>query len=151
MQPKVQYRRRSAGHELMGMGALLAWVVRAGEAKAIDLLMGYREHLGMPGLYGFSVQYQAGLPWQELARAGHYPNAQVSIAEDGDPRTALRSLGYDMRLISSPGAGYHHTFVVLYDATGAMLTQLPLSVAQQLHSTFTQVQNPYRVRPGRTP
>jgi hypothetical protein len=33
---------------------------------------------------------------------------------------------FDMRLIPSPGVGYYHTFVVLYDATGAMLTQLPL-------------------------
>lgn len=129
----------------------MAWVVRAGEAKAVDLVKGYREHLGVPGLYGFSVQYQVGLPWQELARAGRYPNARVSIAEDDDLRAALRSLGYDLRLVPSPGAGYHHTFVVLYDATGAMLTQLPLPVAQQLHETFAQAPNPHRVRPGRTP
>ncbi len=105
----------------------------------------------MPGLYGFSVQYQAGRPWQELARAGQFPNAQVSIAEENDLRTALQSLGYDLRLVPSPGVGYHHTFVLLYDATGAMLTQLPLPVAQKLHETFAQVPNPRRVRPGRTP
>jgi len=47
--------------------------------------------------------------------------------------------------------GYHHTFVVLYDATGAMLKRLPLLVAQKLHETFAQVPNPQRVRPRRTP
>lgn len=129
----------------------MGWVVRAGEAKAVDLVKGYREHLGVQGLYGFSVQYEARLPWQELARAGQYPNAQVSIAEESDLQAALRSLGHDLRLVSSPGAGYHHTFAVLYDATGAMLTQLPLPVAQKLHDTFTQVPNPHRARPGRTP
>jgi hypothetical protein len=129
----------------------MAWVVRAGEAKAVDLVKGYREHLGVPGLYGFSVQYQAGISWQELARAGLYPNAQVSIAEEDELRVALRSLGYDFRLVASPGSGYHHTFVVLYDATGTMLTQLPLPVAEKLHQTFTQETNPHRVRPGRTP
>lgn len=129
----------------------MAWVVRAGEARAVDLVKGYREHLGVPGLYGFSVQYQAGISWQDLARAGQYPNAQVSIADEEDLRVALRPLGYDFRLVASPGGGYHHTFVVLYDATGTMLTQLPLPVAEKLHQTFTQVTNPHRVRPGRTP
>lgn len=129
----------------------MAWVVRAGEAKAVDLMKGYREHLGVPGLFGFSVQYHPGTPWQELTRAGQYPNAQVSIAEEDDLRLALQALGYDLRLISSPGAGYHHTFVVLYDATGAMVTQLPLFVAERLHDTFSQAPNPHRVRPGRIP
>lgn len=129
----------------------MAWVVRAGEAKAVDLMKGYREHLGVPGLYGFSVQYQPGISWQELARAGRYPTAQVSIAEEEMPRLALRALGYDLRLVSSPGAGYHHTFVVLYDTTGAMLTQLPLQAADRLHDIFTQMPNPHRTRPGRIP
>jgi hypothetical protein len=129
----------------------LGWVVRAGAAKAVELVKGYREHLGVPGLYGFSVQYQAGLSWQELAQAGRFPHAQVSIAEDHDLRVALQSLGYGLRLVPSPGAGYHHTFAVLYDATGAMLTRLPLSVAQKLRETFTQSANPHRVRPGRLP
>lgn len=128
----------------------MGWVVRAGEAKPADLVKGYKEHLGVSGLYGFSVQYHAGLSWQELARAGQFPNAQVSIAEENVLQMALQSLGYTLRLIASPGAGYHHTFVVLYDATGARLTQLPHSVAQKLHDTFTQVANPYRARPGRT-
>jgi hypothetical protein len=129
----------------------MGWVVRAGEANAGDLVAGYRQHLGVAGLHGFSVQFDSGLPWQELARAGQFPNAQVSIAQESDLGTALQSVGYDLRLVPSPGIGYHHTFVVLYDATGTMLTQLPLPVAQKLHETFTQVPNPHRVRPRRTP
>ena len=129
----------------------MAWVVRAGEAKAAALMKGYREHLGVPGLYGFSVQYQPGASWQELAQAGQYPNAQISIAEELDRRHALSALDNDFRLVPSPGAGYHHTFVVLYDATGAMLTQLPAQVALKLHDAFAQMPNPHRVRPGRIP
>jgi hypothetical protein len=34
----------------------MGWVVRAGEAKPVDLMKGHKEHLGVPGLYGFSVQ-----------------------------------------------------------------------------------------------
>jgi hypothetical protein len=129
----------------------MGWVVRAGEAKAADLVSGYRQHLSVPGLYGFSVQYQPGLPWQLLARAGQFPNAQVSIAEELDLRAALQPLGYDLRLVPSPGLGFHHTFVVLYDATGMILTQVSAPVAQKLHETFTQVPNPHRVRPRKTP
>jgi hypothetical protein len=129
----------------------MAWVVRAGQAKAADLIRGYGEHLGVPGLYGFSVQYDSGSSWQELARAGRYPNALVSIADENDLQAALQSLGYTFRLVPSPGRGYHHTFVVLYDATGTMLTQLPLLVAEKLYETFIRVNNPYRVRPGRIP
>ncbi len=43
-------------------------------------MKGYKEHLGVPGLYCFSVHYHAALPWHGLARAGQYPNAQVGIA-----------------------------------------------------------------------
>lgn len=57
----------------------MGWVVRAGVANALDLQKGYREHLNVRGLFGFSVQYHAILPWQELARLGQYPNAQLSI------------------------------------------------------------------------
>jgi hypothetical protein len=124
----------------------MGWVVRAGEAKPVDLMKGYKEHLGVPGLYGFSVQYHAALSWHDLARAGQYPNAQVSIAQEHDLLAALQSLGYRIQLVPSPGAGYHHTFAALYDAVGTMLTQLPLIVAQKLHDTFTQRPNPYRAR-----
>jgi hypothetical protein len=129
----------------------MGWVVRAGVANALDLQKGYRVHLSVRGLFGFSVQYHASLPWQELARVGQYPHAQLSIGEESDLRAALQSLGYDLRLVASPGAGYHHTFVVLYDAKGVMLRQLPLAVAEKRHETFTRVPNPYRVRPRRTP
>lgn len=109
-------------------------------------MKGYREHLGVPGLYGFSVQYHASLSWQELARAATYPNAQVSVADDQDLLVALQPFGYSIRLVASPGAGYHHTFAVLYDATGVMLKSLPAGAAQALHDTFKQHPNPYRSR-----
>jgi hypothetical protein len=40
----------------------MGWVVRAGEAKPADLVKGYKEHLGVHGLYGFSVQFHLTLP-----------------------------------------------------------------------------------------
>ena len=110
----------------------MEWVVRAGEAKAPDLMKGYSEHDQVPNLYGFSVQYQPGMSWEELARAGRFPNAQISIAYDTDLHRALQSLGYDMRLVKSPGKGYHHTFVVIYDVNGMMSTA-------QLYSSFPTV------------
>jgi hypothetical protein len=50
-----------------------------------------------------------------------------------------------MRLVKSPGHGYHHTFTVLYDASGALLRTLPQDAAVALSSTFRKRLNPYRV------
>lgn len=79
----------------------------------------------MPGLFGFSVQYRPGATVDELARAGQFANAKISYATDRALVAALAALGYRMALVASPSRGYHHTFCVLYDASGAMLKQLP--------------------------
>lgn len=39
----------------------MEWVVRAGIATPKRLQEGYVAHTAVPGLYGFSVQYHAGL------------------------------------------------------------------------------------------
>lgn len=121
------------------------WVVRAGVATARTLIDGYRQHLGVPGLAGCSVQYAPGQSIDELARAGQFKNKQISFATEDELAAAIQPLGYALRLIASPGKGYHHTLVVLYDASGRMLQRLPPDVADALSRTFQQRPNPYPV------
>lgn len=118
------------------------WVVRGGLASMKALTAAYKQHRGVPGLYGFSVQYATGITVEELARAGQFPHAQISFAPDDALAAALAPLGYQMRLIRSPGQGYHHTFAVLYDASGMMLQSLPRDAAHALHRTFRHRLNP---------
>lgn len=95
-------------------------MIRAGIATRDMLIAGYAEHKGVPGLFGFSVQYHPGATVDELARAAQFPNAQISFAPDTALGAALAVRGFRMRLVPSPGGGYHHTFCVLYDASGTM-------------------------------
>lgn len=127
----------------------MEWVVRAGIATPKRLQEGYVAHKAIPGLYGFSVQYHAGLTVDELARAGQFPNHQISIALDADLAASVAPLGYAIRLVFSPGRGYHHTFAVLYDApSGTILRKLPDDAARALGQTFTQQLNPHPVPRG---
>lgn len=120
-------------------------VLRGGIAKADLLMQNYRQHKQAPGVYGCSVQYAPGRTWQDLALAGQFKNGQVSIADEDLLRAALAALGYSMRLVPSPGRGFHHTLVVLYDKSGQRLTQLPRDAALALANAFQQRANPYQV------
>jgi hypothetical protein len=121
------------------------WVVRAGIASAQSLMAGYRPHIGAPGLVGCSVQYAPGRTVEELARAGQFKNLQISYATEGVLQAALSPLGYRMQLVRSPGKGFHHTLVVLYDPGGAMLQRLPRDAAEALSRSFQRRPNPYPV------
>ena len=55
-------------------------------------------------------------------------------------------LGYIMKLVRSPGKGYHHTFAVLYDVSGILLQSLPQDAAITLSQTFRQRPNPSYIR-----
>lgn len=123
------------------------WVVRGGLATAQSLMAGYKEHAARPGLFGFSVQYAPGKSIVELAFAGRIRNGQISYASDSDLLAALQTIGYSMRLVNSPGHGFHHTFAVLYDGRNTMLTTLPQDVADVLSHTFRQQPNPYYKHP----
>jgi hypothetical protein len=123
------------------------WVVRGGLATPQSLMAGYKEHAAMPGLYGFSVQYAPGKSVVELAFAGQIRNGQISYASEDDLLASLQTLGYIMRLVRSPGHGFHHTFAVLYDNSGVMLTALPQTAADALSRVFRQQPNPYYNRP----
>lgn len=121
------------------------WIVRAGVAGVSSLIRGYQLHLGVPGFYGFSVQYAPGKTMEELALARRFPHPAISSATSSALMAALQPLGSTMRLVKSPGQGYHHTFTVLYDASGAILRTLPQDAAVALSSTFRKRPNPYRV------
>lgn len=126
----------------------MEWVVRAGVAAAASLIAGYNEHRAVPGLYGFSVQYAPGKTIEELAQAARFPHPQISYATDDALWAMLQPLHYSMRLVASPGTGYHHTFAVLYDANGILLRSLPQDAAIALSKVFRQRKNPY---PRRSP
>lgn len=121
------------------------WVVRAGLAREEHLIAAYRRHTGANGIYGFSVQYAPGKSIEELASAGRFPNPKISYAYDDELAASLSSQGYRMALVSSPGIGFHHTFMVLYDADGRLLKRLPADAARTISRTFRQTINPHRV------
>ena len=117
------------------------WVVRGGVATPRQLQAGTARHRGVPdppGFYGFSVQYHPGKTIQELAAAGRFRNAQISVTTDAALMAAGVSVGYIVHIVQSPGTGYHHTVQVPFP--------LPLDVAVALSAVFTPMPNPARVR-----
>jgi hypothetical protein len=82
------------------------------------------------------VQYQPGKTIQELAVAGRFRNAQMSVTTAGALVAAGVAAGYAISIVKSPGAGYHHTVQVPFS--------LPLDLALALRAVFTQQLNPVR-------
>ncbi len=120
------------------------WVVRAGVATAQSLQRGSANHFGVPGLYGFSIQHQPGKTVHELAAAGHFPNLQISVTTTEQLIAAASRAGYTVRIVRSPGRGYHHTVEVP--------RPLPDNLAHALSAAFTQMPNPAPAAPrGRRP
>lgn len=98
-------------------------------------------------MFGFSVQYNPGSTVDELARAGQFPNKQISYATDLSLAAAAAILGYTIRLIATPGAvgnPYHHTLSAS-DGSGNVLTSLPDGLANALSATFLHKPNPLPV------
>ncbi|MEO7000179.1 MAG: hypothetical protein ABI068_00090 [Ktedonobacterales bacterium] len=118
------------------------WVVRAGAASVDYLIRGYTEHTRARGVFGFSVQSAAGKTVEELAAAGRFPNAQISYATLDTLQAAVQHLGYRVRLVKTPGTGFHHTLTVLYDANGIMLRTLPRDAAVAISAAFQRMPNP---------
>ena len=115
------------------------WVVRGGVATPSQLQAGTARHRGVPdppGLFGFSVQYQPGKTIMELADAGQLRNAHISVTTAEALVAAGLLAGYPVRIVQSPGIGYHYTVQVPFP--------LPLDVAVALSAVFTQMPNPAR-------
>jgi hypothetical protein len=115
------------------------WVVRGGVTTPSQLQAGTARHFGIPdppGLFGFSVQHQPGKTIKELAAAGRFRNAQISVTTDEELIAAGLSAGYSVSIVKSPGEGYHHTVQVPFP--------LPLDLAVALSAVFTQMPNPAR-------
>lgn len=115
------------------------WVVRGGVATPGQLQAGTAKHRGVPappGLYGFSVQYQPGKTIEELAVAGKFRNANISVSTEAALIASGVAAGYPVRIVQSPGGGYHHTVQVPFP--------LPWDLAGALSSAFTQMPNPAR-------
>lgn len=108
------------------------FVVRGGIATPEQLQKGVAEHRAVPGLTGFSVQSAPGKSIEELAAAGQFKNAQISIT------TVQNLLKVGVAIVPSPGGGYHNTAV----------TPLPLSPQQaaRISSIFQQMPNPGSAR-----
>jgi hypothetical protein len=101
------------------------------------LQRGAVEHLGVPGLFGFSVQRHRGRTVTELALAGRFPHAQISVATVEQLMAAARGRGYrDVRIVASPGRGFHHTVIVPQP--------LPFDLADALSQVFAVQPNPAR-------
>jgi hypothetical protein len=82
------------------------------------------------------VQYQSGQTIQELAAAGRFRNAHISVTTDVALVAAGVAAGYAVSIVKSPGVGYHHTVQVPFP--------LPLDLAVALSAVFTQQRNPAR-------
>ena len=118
---------------VFGKVAPVHWVVRAGIARAADLIVGSRPHRDVPGLSGFSVQSAPDVSVEELARAGGFRNLRISVTT----ADAQRRHGFDI-VLSTPGkGGYHATVRTRYP--------LPLDAAVRLSGLFNRLPNPYPV------
>ena len=108
------------------------FVVRGGIATPEQLQNGVAEHIAVPGLTGFSVQSEPGKTIEELAAAGQFRNAQISV-------TTVRELeNAGVKLEPTPGRGYHKT----------AMTPMPLppDQAAKISAVFKPVPNPARLR-----
>ena len=88
----------------------------------------------MPGLFGLSVQHQPGKTLQELAAAGRFPNAQISVVLIESLIAAARRVGYHVAAIPSPATGYHATLM--------MPNPVPPVLGQALSEVFVRMPNP---------
>ncbi|HUG62787.1 MAG TPA: hypothetical protein VMP03_13130 [Methylomirabilota bacterium] len=109
------------------------WIVRGGVVTPQQLANGVREHLAVPGLAGFSVQFQPGQSKEQLAAAGRFPHSQISYTTDSELMAAVADYP-NVRLIKSPGRGFHHTV--------AVPMPIPQDLAQALSDVFRQMSNP---------
>lgn len=109
-------------------------VVRGGIATPQQLQRGIAEYAQVPGLTGFSVQSAPGKTINELAAAGQFRNKQISVTTVGELENAGGALGFHIRVVPSPGRGFHNT--------ATTPNPLPDDLAIALSKVFRQIPNP---------
>lgn len=120
-------------------------MLRGGEAKAGDLVKGYKKHTGVTyqDLYGLSVQYApgAGLLPDQLACVGGgvFLNPKYSYATNIELLQAGTASGHTVGLVKSPGRGNHFTLTAVGEQ------KLPDDLAQALGAAWDI--RPKRVNP----
>ncbi len=105
------------------------FVVRAGIGKAPHFENGTK--LGQNG-FGFSVQTSPGVPWEELARGGQFPNGQVSVTTLDAILSVPGVVGVNF---PTPGAGAYHGTVVIQNPP-------PPGTFEGVSAVFRQFPNP---------
>jgi hypothetical protein len=116
------------------------WIVRAGIVTPESLIARSAYHYRVPGLFGFSVQHEPGRTIDELAQAGGFPNRQISVAMVDQLISGAVAVGYSVRVVRSPGRGYHHTVEVP--------DPFPIQLARALSRAFIQRSNPSPLVPS---
>jgi hypothetical protein len=111
--------------------------VRAGVVTPESLISRSSQHFDIVGLFGFSAQHQPGCTVEELADAGRFPNAQISVTTVEQLVAAGARVGYTVRVVKSPVRGYHYTVVVP--------APMPSNLAEALSQVFDPRPNPARV------
>jgi len=112
--------------------------VRGGMAEARHFIAGTKAHRGVPGLFGFSVQYSPGKTVRQLAAAGRFPNSMISVTSAERLINAAARVGYSIQIVPSPGQGYH--------ATVSTPFPLPEDLASALSDAFDTMKNPIPYR-----
>jgi hypothetical protein len=107
------------------------YVVRGGRASPQNLIDGTAEHADVSGLSGFSVQSAPDRSVEELAIAGRFPNAVISV-------TTVEALAQrGVRVVPSPGAGFH--------ATAVVPIPLDMTEATEISRLFKRLRDPFRL------
>ena len=128
-------------------------VIRSGDLTAPtvkqQLIHGYGQFIGRPGVFGLSVVFHQGYDVDALAKAAHFPNGKIGYSVIAHIQDELANLQgeYAMVLFITPTRRYadHHTLGIT--RSGQIETNLQDDVADALLRAFTVVSNPYKGQP----
>lgn len=123
--------RRRLVPAINGQDDLPHYVVRGGAGSVRSFRDGTRH--GANG-FGFSVQTALGVSEDVLARAGSFPNGQISISTV----QALEAIPSVTVIAPTPGFGAYHGTVTLPDPP-------PPGLFEAISAVFTQKPNPHVV------
>jgi hypothetical protein len=120
------------------------FVVRAGLATGAQLTKGTTptpQYKNNGVTSGFSVQAKRGVSVGELAKAGKFPNAQISVSTETAISEVSAGAGFPVQVVPTPNqySAYHCTVTAPYP--------MPDILAWALSLVFAPQPNPYPYRP----